>query len=93
MDSTYKKSFLGDVNVSCRIMFPGSIVISSYSPGFCPESSTFFIEPCSVPRKAKVCGPVVVAVTEVTETSLKWNKACEVIGATPLIFSPTLQKL
>lgn len=92
-ERTYKKSFCGDISVSCKILLPGSIIISSYSPAFVPDIRTFFMAPSEVPRNANECGPVVVAVTDVIETLSKWNKARAVTGETPLIFNPTLQKL
>lgn len=65
----------------------------SYSPVVPPEIITFFIVPLAVPRKAKVCGPVMAGVIEVIDSLLKSNRERATIGETPLIFNPTLQKL
>lgn len=79
--------------VSGRIALLGSISTLSYSPGSGPEISTFLIHPLAVPKKARVCGPVIAADTEVIDSFSKSNIDDATIGDTPLIFRPTLQKL
>lgn len=71
----------------------GSISMLSYSPGLDPDNKTFFTEPLTVPKKASVCGPVIAAVTDVIDSFSKSNKEYATIGAVPLIFNPTVQKL
>lgn len=67
---------------------------------FCHQQlKTIKLSNCSMlffnrlPRNANVCGPVIAAVTEVIDAKSKSNKEYEMIGDTPLIFNPTLQKL
>ena len=81
--------------LSGRMADPSSSTsIRSYSPASRPDSSTFRIHPSLLPTNASVCGPMLVTAIEVSETpSPNANRADAITGVTPLIFSPTWQKL
>lgn len=79
--------------MSGKIGLSGSTSIFSYSPGACPDITTFFIYPSDVPRNANVWGPVIAVVTEVMDSESNRNRAFAIIGDTPLNFKPTVQKL